>query len=727
MDYLKQARLYSLGILNSYTQVFFSRNIVFAFLLVLVSFFDLYSGIFGIIAIITANTTGLILGFDIGKISTGIYGFNALLVGLGLGIYFEPGSLSIFILVLISIFTFLITVMAEGVIGKYGLPFLSIPFLFGIWTVTLATREFEELIISERNILVFNEMYKTGGQQLLDLYLWWKDFPMPQWLEVYLMSLGSILFQSKIIAGIIIAVGLLIYSRIAFSLSLIGFYAAFFFYRQMGVEISEISYSYIGFNYILTSIAIGGFFLIPSSRSYLWTIILVPVVAMITISSSTVFWIYKLPIYSLPFNITVLLFLYVLKLRFKPSNGLVETPVQHYSPERNLYSYNNNMQRFGSHNKVPIGLPFLGEWTITQAHNGKHTHKDLWQHAWDFEIEDENGNKFLNSGKIPEDYFCYNKPVLAPGHGIVEEILDGIADNKIGDMDMENNWGNTIIIKHAEFLYSKLSHLKPGSFDVKKGDNVIPGQVIAACGNSGRSPQPHLHFQMQATPFIGSKTILYPLSHFVIHNSEGFVLKSFSIPTVNQIVSNIKSNSLLKKAFHFIPGQVLKFNISNGKSEEWEVFSDMYNHLYFYCKSTNSTAWFYNDGDIFYFNSFSGKKKSLLHHFYMSAHKVQKGYYQNIELEDQLSVQSFGNKPLLLIQDFFAPFFIFLKSRFTIVYKTIDDENLPTQITLNSKVESKFFNSVLKQNTYILTIDNKGIKEISCINNKNSFKAVCSE
>ncbi|HID00132.1 MAG TPA: hypothetical protein EYP05_02155, partial [Piscirickettsiaceae bacterium] len=30
------------------------------------------------------------------------------------------------------------------------------------------------------------------------------------------------------------------------------------------------------------------------------------------------------------------------------------------------------------------------------------------------------------------------------------------------DMDTKNNWGNSIVIKHAEFLYSHLSHIRKG-------------------------------------------------------------------------------------------------------------------------------------------------------------------------------------------------------------------------------------------------------------------------
>lgn len=88
--------------------------------------------------------------------------------------------------------------------------------------------------------------------------------------------MGAIFFQYNLLAGILIAAGLLIYSRIAFTLSIFGFSLAWYFYEFIGADISVLGYSYIGFNYILTSIALGGFFIIPSRWSYLWLLWLLP-------------------------------------------------------------------------------------------------------------------------------------------------------------------------------------------------------------------------------------------------------------------------------------------------------------------------------------------------------------------------------------------------------------------------------------------------------------------
>jgi urea transporter len=203
------------GILNSYSQIFFSDSRLFAVLLVLVSFVDIYAGFAGIVSVLVTNMTGVLFGFDKRVITKGVYGFNSLLVGLCLGIYFTPGLLLTIIIILAAIMTLLIAVSMQGIIGKYGLPYLSIPFLISAWILTLATRNMEFLGISERGIFTLNELYTIGGNPMVHLYEWWNNLAIMQPLKIYFISLGAILFQYNVLSGIIIALGLLFYSRIA--------------------------------------------------------------------------------------------------------------------------------------------------------------------------------------------------------------------------------------------------------------------------------------------------------------------------------------------------------------------------------------------------------------------------------------------------------------------------------------------------------------------------------
>ncbi|MFI5819333.1 M23 family metallopeptidase [Streptomyces rishiriensis] len=63
-------------------------------------------------------------------------------------------------------------------------------------------------------------------------------------------------------------------------------------------------------------------------------------------------------------------------------------------------------------------------------------------------------------------------------------------------------YGNAIVIKHANGVYSQYAHLS--RIEVKVGQVVKTGQKIALSGNTGNSSGPHLHFEIRTTPNYGS-------------------------------------------------------------------------------------------------------------------------------------------------------------------------------------------------------------------------------
>jgi urea transporter/murein DD-endopeptidase MepM/ murein hydrolase activator NlpD len=723
------------SVLNSYSQVFFSKSKVLALFLVLISFFDYGAGLGGLIAVLIANLLAWALGFNKYYLSSGLYGFNALLVGLGIGLFYQP-SIELYLLVGISAVTcFFLTVVFQGVLGKYGLPFLSVPFLIAIWIVALSGSSLTALNISERGIYVYNELYSLGGKPFVDFYNFLETSITSSFVKIYFYSLGAIFFQSHLLAGILISLGLLIYSRITFVLSILGYSVAFLFYKFAGIEFNSLSYTFIGFNYILTAIALGGYYLVPNRVSYGWIILLLPAVVLIAISTQQIFLIFKISPYSLPFNMVVLMFLYALKLRETRPKYLIETPVQLGKPEKNLYLHSGNTKRFPAAFPVSASLPFYGEWQVSQGHSGKHTHKGEWRFAWDFNIVDAKGEQFNGSGDLKEDYYCFGKVALAPFDGTVIEVTNNIEDNNIGDVNTRNNWGNTVVIKQSDYLYAKLSHLKFHSIEVKTGDQVKQGQLLGKCGNSGRSPYPHLHFQFQATPYIGSTTIDYPFGNFLLKQGNSFQLKTFENPLENEIVANPAKNMMLQKALHFIPGQRIKveMEVESDKTAwqkqagtfSWLVETDVFNTTYIRCEKDDGKAFLYNNGDLHYFTNFTGTKNSALYWLFIVLFKVPLGFLPNSKISDVIPLNMMFGGGLKFIQDFVAPIFLFLKVDYNLTMKDASDILSSGDIEMNAQIIKKIAGRKIKEYNCELKINQLGAFDIRINFNKTKIKVLC--
>ncbi|MBI1288804.1 MAG: peptidoglycan DD-metalloendopeptidase family protein [Flavobacteriales bacterium] len=697
------------GLLHSYSQIFFSLDKVFAVVLLLCSFIDPYVGISAIVAGLIAILTAYFLGFDHKNIREGMYSFNSVMVGMVMAVYYDMNVPFILLLVLMSVFTLFFTLAINAQLSKYGLPIMSIPFLFGVWTVLLVGREFGGLQLTERGIYTINELWSYGGEALVNFYDKVDNLPIPDILDVYLRSLGAIFFQFNILAGLVIMIGLIRFSRIAFVLSLIGFFSGYLFFSFMEGQFSHLHYSYIGFNFILSAIALGGFFTIPSRGTFLMVALASPVIAILIAAIGNVFAVVQLPIYSLPYNVLVLVTLYVLKLRLAPK-GLTPIVEQSYSPEINLYRFLNQQERYANDTYFHIYLPFYGEWTVSQGHDGEITHKGEWKEAFDFVIEDEEGKTYRNPGTQLEDFYGFNRPVVAPQAGWVAAVQSEIEENAIGDVNLDKNWGNTVVIRHGDGMFTQLSHLKKDSIKVAVGDPVKKGQVVASLGNSGRSPEPHIHFQMQATPYIGSKTMKYPVAYYMEKTADGLKFHAFDYPQEGQTISNIKVDPLLKKAFNLIPGMVLNLE-SDGKKFKWEVFTDAYNSTYIYCHRSEAIAYFVNNETLFYFTRFIGDKKSPLFEFYTGVYKVMLGFYRDLKVTDHFPVNDIYSGFLKGLLDIASPFYPVVKVEYEVSYDEIDDSLEAEWMKLSSSLKVKALGNVQRQKDFRIELDSKGISK----------------
>lgn len=686
------------GVANSYSIIFFSDKLYFSVIIFLVTFIDYNMGLSGLIAAASANLIALIIGLDKYKVKMGFYGFNSLLAGLGLGLVFEFSTVLLIVILMASLLNLFIVTALEGLLMKYYLPYLSIPFLFTFWLIIPAGKNLLNFDLSESGIFVYNEIFRIGGYKMVEFYDYFQKLEIPAGISIYIKSLSASYFHYSFLGGLLIATVLLIHSRIAFISSLIGFFTAYATYSIFGIQFTETGFVYIGFNYIFFGIAIGSHFFIPSYRTFLWVIFTIPLLVILTVSLSNVLAIWALPVYALPFNILVLLFIYTFKFRYQNPTKVYEVHYQTFSPEENLYNYVNSNIRFRNKSHYFLRLPFYGEWYVSQGYEGKITHKDRWRHGLDFVITDRNGLTYRNTGTKLEDYYCYNKAILAPADGTIEAVVDGIEDNEIGNVNIQKNWGNTIIIKHGQDFYTQMSHLKAGTIKVKEGDYIKSGQAIAACGSSGRSPEPHLHFQVQTRPEVGADTIDYPFGNYLKRRINANRIKQelikYDKPEEKDTVSNIDINPLLKDVFEMPPGKEFNIKITryrnneivNTEESKLKVDIDIYNNKFIYCEENKCYAYFEDSNGIFYFYDFIGKRKSPLYDLYLAAYIIPLGFYEGIEVRDSYPLHKVYSKLALLPQDIAAPFKVYLKADYRLKYVEQDNPMSPGRITMHSFV-----------------------------------------
>ena len=194
--------------------------------------------------------------------------------------------------------------------------------------------------------------------------------------------------------------------------------------------------------------------------------------------------------------------------------------------------------------------------------------------------------------------------------GRIAHIVEDLADSAINQPDKLNNWGNLVVIADPRGFSVELSHFAQKSLRVKVGDWVERGTVLGLCGNSGYSPQPHIHVQAQLQETPGAATI--PFS-FVSYLTDG-VFHANDLPREKQIVEPLYANKRLDAATNFVLDEEYRYTVQHaGRThEDLQLKVRMGLDGIFFFDSGRATLAFGRHEGTYYAYRFAGEDPRLL-------------------------------------------------------------------------------------------------------------------
>jgi urea transporter/murein DD-endopeptidase MepM/ murein hydrolase activator NlpD len=538
------------------------------------------------VAIISAMLFANLVNVKDEYLLKGFYIYNSLLAGMGIGYLFTPTPLSLLFVAILSVFTFLLSFMLNRIMGAYGIPILSLPFSIVTIFSYLASLKYTTLLSSLVNkSAIF-------------------DISLPLIFSSLFKSFGTIFFLPNNIAGIAIMLILLVHSRIMFIVAISGFYFGVLVHSLfLGSFVQALSDVY-AFNYIITAVALCGVFLLPTLRNFVVAMIAVIVTVILADAMSIFFNYYAITVFTIPFNLTVTAFIFMLYLIGYKEFNYYPLGI----PEKSMSNYLSNISRFAS-NKIKIALPFSGTWNVYQGFDGAWTHKGAWRYAYDFVIKKDD-KSFANSGHYLEDYYCFGESVLSPVAGTIIACRHDLMDNQIGSVDKVLNWGNYVIIRTDAGLFIEISHLMQYSLLVNTGDYIKVNSIIAKCGNSGYSPQPHIHIQVQKFGILGSETIPFCFGEYLKDDKVIFN----SLPLLDEDVKSVLVNPYFVEKLSFFLDEVYIYDVYKDEKiiSQYKIKVKMNDFGEFYFEDEDENKlYFYTYLSQFYFYKYLGESSYL--------------------------------------------------------------------------------------------------------------------
>ncbi len=275
---------------NSYAGLFFATGIFYNSILF---------GSAVLLGAAVSTATAMLFGAGRAQVRDGLFGFNGALVAIALLYFFEPGVLVWSYVVLAAACTTIVMAALLNVMSTWKMPALTAPFVLTTLLFVLASARFGHL--HSTGILPTAGLPTAATVEGV--------VTVSTLVEGLFAGISQVFFQGNVITGVFFAAGLLVSSRIACAVALLGSLMGALVAWGMGAAEPAIRAGAFGFNPILTAIALGSGYFIFNAASAVYGVFAVITTAVVFAAMSAALEPLGMPALTSPFVLVVWLFL----------------------------------------------------------------------------------------------------------------------------------------------------------------------------------------------------------------------------------------------------------------------------------------------------------------------------------------------------------------------------------------------------------------------------------
>ncbi|ABY29701.1 urea transporter [Methylorubrum extorquens] len=269
------------------------------------------------IGVLVATLTARLLECDDPSVSSGLYGFNGVLVGAALPTFIAASpQLWASIVIGAAASTVFTAAFSATLTGKWGIPGSTGPFVLTGWLMVAAAYSFGGLhVTGDAPKLAGDVAGLTGIPALTDL------------VAIFFRNIAQVYLLGSAVSGVIILAGILIASVPAGIAAAAGSLISMIVAIAMGADPKAVSQGLYGFSPVLTAMAVGVVFLTPSPRVAVYAGLATVMTVFVQGALDVMVAPAGIPSFTAPYVLTMYLFIAPKKLMAPHPHGPVADPM----------------------------------------------------------------------------------------------------------------------------------------------------------------------------------------------------------------------------------------------------------------------------------------------------------------------------------------------------------------------------------------------------------------